>query len=170
MNKRVKVYAAIGVVIVLLGFLLATTPRERLLYDEEYMSLEFYPMNYYFANFTVASSDTNAEFSFDINLDFGGNYTSCTTLWVLYQLLPEQFEETFNLTEVHNSMSEEDWEVEDFGAFWAGWFIGNSLFPFWEPVPSGAYVLVFWIDSDGSTTDWSAALTVSLRTSILPHL
>jgi hypothetical protein len=168
MNKRIRVYAVIGVAIILLGFLLATTPREWLLYSEEYTSLELYPM-YYYANFTIPGGLPNTELSFDIELDFGGNYTSCGTLWILIQLQLEQFEETFNITEAHNSMSEEDWDVEDFDAVWAGWFIGNSFFPHWESVPSGPYVLVFWFDSEGSSTDWSASLTVSLRTSLLPR-
>ena len=101
-------------------------------------------------------------------MDFGDNFTDCTTLWILFQLLPEQFEESFNITEARYIMSQEDWEIEDFDAFWAGWFTGHSVHPFWESVPSGAYVFVFWIEPDGPTTDWSATLTVSLRMSLLP--
>ncbi len=166
MNKRQRLYAVLGVVIILFGLLIATYPRNRLLLQKDYTPLDFYP-TYYYTNFTIASSDTNAELSFDLNLDFYNNYTSCTTIWILYQLQLEQFEGSFNLTEVRNAMMSEDWEVEDFDAFWAGWFIGNTFFPFWEPVTSGAYVFVFWVEPHGATIDWSATLTVSLKTSLL---
>ncbi|MGD9396947.1 MAG: hypothetical protein PVJ05_11005 [Candidatus Thorarchaeota archaeon] len=165
MNKRTS-YAVVAVATILLGVLLATTPREQLLLYEEFTSLEFYP-EYYSANFTVTSSLPNIELSFDIEIDRAGNYTDCGTLWALLHVEQEQFEETFNVTEVHDAMSTEDWDVEDFGAIWAGWFIGNSFFPHWESIPSGPYVLVFWIDPDGPTTDWSATLSVSLRTRLL---
>ena len=166
MNKRIKVYAVIGVVIILFGFLIATTPFERIHYSEEFTPLESYPM-YYYANFTVDSSDTNAKLSIDVNIDYGDNYTSCTTLWILYQLPLEEFEENFNLSQARDTITGGDWDVDDLDAFWAGWFIG--FYPTaWNPVSPGAYVFVFWFENNGSTTGWSATLLVSLRTSILP--
>ncbi len=169
MNKQQRIYVVLVVVIILFGLLIATYPRERLLLQKDYTPLEFYP-TYYYANFTITSSDTNAQLSFDLNLDFGDNYTSCTTSWVLYQLQPQQFEDIFNLTDVRNAMMSEDWDVDDFDAFWAGWFIEGTFFPFWEPVPPGAYVFVFWVEPQGPTINWSATLTVTLKTSILPSL
>jgi len=164
-NKGRRVYAVICVVIVIFGLILVTLPLERLLYHEEYTSLEFYPQ-YYYTNFTVASSDPNAELSFNLDLDFGGNYTDGINTWILYQLLPEQFEESFNITDVHDIMLG-NWDIDDFGAFWAGWFSVGSIHPFWSPIPAGAYVFVFWIEPDGPTTGWSATLSLSLRTRIL---
>lgn len=169
MNKKQRTYVALSVIIIVFGLLIASYPRERLVLHNNYTPLEFYS-TYYDTNFTVASSDTNAELSFDLNLDFGDNYTSCTTVWILYQLPPEQFAESFNLTEVRDAMMSEDWDVEDFGAFWAGWFIDSSFNPFWEPVTPGAYVFVFWVEPHGPTIGWSATLTVSLRTSLLSIL
>ena len=168
MNKRVRAYAVIGVVIILFGFLIATTPLERIHYSEEFTPLEIYPM-YYFANFTVASSDTNAKASIDMDVDYGDNYTSYTTLWILYQLQLEEFEENFNLTQARDTMMGGDWDLEDLDAFWAGGFAGVFPPTSWEPVSPGAYVFVFWFETDGSTTGWSATLLVSLRTSILPR-
>ena len=167
MDKRVRVYATIGIIIVVVGFLIVTTPFERLLYSEEFTPLESYPM-YYYANFTVASSDTNAKISIDVDLDYGDNYTSCTTLWILYQLPLEEFEANFNLSQARDTMTREDWDLDDLDAFWAGWYIG--FYPTsWEPVTPGSYVFVFWIELNGSTDSWSATLLVSLRTSILPR-
>ena len=156
MNKGIKVYSAIGVIIILFGFLIAITPFERILYNEEFTPLETYPM-YYYANFTVARSDTNAKLSLDVNVDYGGNY----------QLQLEEFEENFNLSQARDTMTRDDWDVDDLDAFWAGWYIGFYPTP-WRPVSPGSYVFVFWIELDGSTTGWSATLTVSLRTSLLP--
>jgi len=164
-NKVRRAYAVIGIVIVIFGLVIATLPLERLLYHEEYTSLGFYPQ-YYHTNFTVANSESNAELSFNLDLDFGGNYTDCVTIWILYQLLPEQFEESFNITDVHDIMLG-NWDVDDFGAFWAGWFSVSNSPPIWSPIPAGAYVFVFWIEPDGATTGWSATLSVSLRTRIL---
>ncbi len=164
MNKRYAVYIAIIVGIIILGTFIATIPHERLLYNKEYSPVEYYP-SYNYVNLTVDDSDMNAEISFDI--DRSGNYTDCITIWVLYQLSPNQFEEDFNVTEVNDLMSG-GWDLDDFGGFWAGWFAGNTFSPFWEPVPAGDYVFVFWLRPDGSTTNGSVSLTLSLRTSILP--
>ena len=167
MNQRVRIYAVIGVIIILLGLFLVTLPQDRLILQEEYEPLELYP-NYYFVNFTVMESDINAKLSFDINIDYGGNYSSTITSWILFQLTLEQFEAVFNISEAHHFMSGEDWDADDFGGFWAGWFIGSS-YPFWESIPSGSYVLVFWLVLDGPPAYWSATLTVSLRTSLFPQ-
>jgi hypothetical protein len=164
-NKRIRVYAVISVVIILFGLFILSLPQERLLLQEEYTDLEFFPM-YYYANFTVTSSDTNAELGISLGVDVGGNYSSYMTFWMLYQLLPEQFEEHFNITEAYESLSGEEWTSD---AFWAGGGLGDFIFPIWDTIPTGAYVFVFWIQPDGPTTTWSATLAVSLRTSVLPR-
>jgi hypothetical protein len=83
---------------------------------------------------------------------------------MLYQLTPEQFNAQFDIIEAHNSMSGEEWTHD---AYWAGWFSGQFS-PFWSSIEASDYVLVFWTVPDGAATGWSAELTVSLRTSLLP--
>ena len=168
MTRKLRIYATIGIVIVVVGFLSATNPIELLLYREEFTHLEAYPL-YHYANFTLPNSIPNPKLSLDIDMDYGNNYTSYTILWILYKLEVEEFEETFNLTRARELMMGEDWDVDDLDAIWAGWFIGIFLPTSWEPLPSGAYVFVFWIELNGSMTGWSATLAVSLRTSILPR-
>ncbi|MBE0527179.1 MAG: hypothetical protein IH631_09570, partial [Candidatus Thorarchaeota archaeon] len=134
MDKRNRVYAAIGIVIILFGLFFATLPQERLLIQKEYTSFGAYPA-YYYTNFTVASSDLNAELSLVLDIDAGNNYTSSTTFFILYRFSLEQFEDSFNSTIVREAMMGGDWDVDDFDAFWGGWFSGISNHPAWEPIP-----------------------------------
>lgn len=166
MNKKLGGIAVLCIVVVLVGLSLATTPLERSLYSKEYTPLEYYP-TYYYTNFSVASSDTNAELSIDIGLDFGGNSSDCTVIWALYELPLEQFVETFNVTEADDAMATNTWEPEDFGAVWAGWFHGGYYPQHWDPITTGGYVLVFWVKNSELTAGWSASLTLSLRTRLL---
>lgn len=165
MNKQVRIYAAIGIVIILFGLFFATYPFERQLIHREYTPLEAYP-TYYYTNFTVASSELNPELSFDLDLDTGDNYTDCIIIWALYNLSLDQFEDIFNSTIMQEAMSSGDWDPEDFNAIWAGWFAG-LFFPHWNSVPPGEYVFVFWIEPDSPITGWSATFTASLRTRLL---
>ncbi|MFX0055550.1 MAG: hypothetical protein ACFFAX_13205 [Promethearchaeota archaeon] len=166
MKRSIKASAVISVIIVLLALQILSLPQERLLFNKDYTDIEFYPA-YYFTSFAVASSDTNAELSFEFNIDSGENYTDCDTFWNLYHLPLEQFEVIFNITEVRGIMTGEEWDIDDLDAFWAGWFFGASSYPISESIPSGSYVLVFWIETDGPSTGWSATLTGFLRTRIV---
>jgi hypothetical protein len=155
----------VGILIIPLGWTLLTLPRDRLLLQEDYTSPESYP-TYYYVNFTVDNSEMNPQLSFDIELDFAGNYSSFLTSWCLYQLSPAQFEQDFNVTEVRESMSGENWTHD---AYWSGWFFGYHH-PFWEPIPPGEYILVFWIQPSEPVVDLSITLTASLRTSLFPMM
>ncbi|MFX1483580.1 MAG: hypothetical protein ACFFCP_10355 [Promethearchaeota archaeon] len=168
MNKKLGFIAILCVVLVLVAWNLATTPQERSLYYQEYTPLEHYPA-YYYANFSVASSDINAELWFDIHIDtkFGYPGPNCSVLWALYELPLQQFEETFNLTEANDAMSTNSWKPQDFGAVWAGWFFGGYYPQDWNPITSGDYVLIFWVRNYEPTAGWSATLAVSLRTRFL---
>ena len=99
--------------------------------------MEVYP-TYYYTDFVVASSELNPELSFGLELDPGNNYSSCMTIFVLYNQSLEQFEESFNSTIVREAMMSEDWDLSDFGGFWAGWFAGTRSFP------SGGRTNTFW--------------------------
>ncbi len=166
MDRRIGVYAVIGIAVVVFGLLFATLPSERILLQKEYTSLEVYP-TYYYTNFTVTSSDLNAELSLDLEYDPNDNYSNCLTIFALYNLSLQQFEETFNSTLVKEKMVGEDWKKSDFGAFWAGWFVGTKSFPFGDSIPPGEYVFVFWIEPDDPITGWSATVTASLSTRLL---
>lgn len=163
MNKQVRNYLVIGVIVILLGSILVALPRECLLLSEEYIPLDFYP-SYYSANFSVAGSDLNAELSLDFDISYGGNYSIHTVFWMLYQLSQEQFENQFNITKAHASVSGEDFDPD---SYWAGWFEGQFS-PLRSSIPSGAYVLVFWVVADELATSWSMALAISLWTSLIP--
>jgi hypothetical protein len=167
MNKRTCTYAVICIVVIIVGFFFVTRPQERLLLSKEFTSLEYYPQ-YYYTNFTVLSSDTNAVITLNLNLSFTSNYSDCVTCWILFQLQPEQFEAVFNVTKANDIMASEDWTLDDLNAFWAGWFATNRFPSLQEPIPAASYVFVFWTIPDGPTIGWSATFTVSLRTSIFP--
>ena len=166
MNKKSTDIAALCIVIILVAFFIATTPFVRSLNNKEYTPLELYP-TYYYADFKVRSTDFNAELLIDLRIDFGGNYGSCVTLWALYKLPQVQFEEIFNVTEVSEAMKRNDWKPADFGAIWGGWFAGSHSFLTWEPVNASDYVFAFFTQYNESATDWSATLSVSLRTRLL---
>ena len=167
MNRRIGVYAIFGISIVVFGLLFATLPSERILLQKEYQSLEVYP-TYYYTDFTLASSELNPELSLDLAYDPGDNYSNCLTIFALYNLSLEQFEESFNSTLVKETMVGENWSKSDFGAFWAGWFAGTRSYPFGgEAIPSGEYVFVFWIEPDDPIAGWNATFTVSLSTRLL---
>lgn len=166
MNKKSRDIAVLCIVIVLVAFSFATTPLVRQLNNKEYTPLELYP-TYYYTDFKVAGTDLNAELSIDIRIDFGGNYGDCLTLFALYNLPLVQFEESFNVTEVSEIMKRNDWELADLGAIWGGWFVGSPSFISWSPVNASDYVLVFWTMYNGTATDWSATLSIFLRTRLL---
>lgn len=170
MDKRVRVFVA-TCAIILLGLYLLSIPQERLLHQEEFPSLESYPM-YHYTNFTVSNSDINAEISFHLNVDSGNNFSSYMIYSILYQLHLEQFEEDFNVTEARNILTAEEWDLDDIGAFLAGGGLGdyrNGTFLTGVPIHTGTYVFVFWIEPDDAIAGWSATLTFSLSTRLLPR-
>jgi hypothetical protein len=176
MKKRVRIFVVTCSVFILLGFYILSIPQERLLHQQEYSSLESYPV-YYYTNFNVTSSETNAELSFNLNVDVGTNLSSYMIFWLFYQLQLAQFEKNFNLTEARNEISDwnnlSDWDLDAIGAFWAGGgrgdYMGGTDIT-WSPIPTDTYIFVFWIEPDEAITGWSATLAFSLRTSILPRL
>jgi len=158
-------YVIAAVVIVLIGLVLIVIPGDRPLLLKEYTSLEPYP-EFYYSNFTVSSTEANPELILDFDVDYANNYSSYTILWMLLQLTLEQFEEDFNITEAHGSMYGEDWSLD---AVWHGWFT-DFFSPLRDAILPGAYIIVFWIDTDGAMSGWSVTLIAALRTSFLPML
>lgn len=116
MDKHIRIVAILALVAILLVSYVSAPPQVvRQIYQKEYAPLEFYP-KYHYASFTVVSLYTDSELSLDLKFDLGENYTEFLTEWVLYQLPPEQFEESFNITEACERMSQEDWDIDNLGA------------------------------------------------------
>ena len=164
MNSRIKITAIIGAIIILFGLFLATLPVELPLIQEEYTSLESYP-KFYHANFTISSTAANPELILDFDIDYANIYSSHTILWMILQLTIEQFEEDFNISEAHSAMGGEDWNLDP---FWHGWFTGHFS-SLQDVILPDVYVIVFWIDTDGSISGWSVTLKATLSTSLLPR-
>jgi hypothetical protein len=130
----------------------------------EYANLEPYP-DFWYASFTVTRPDLSPSVSILLTIDYGGNYASYDIYFKLYAMLPSEFNESFNITQADRNMFSANQTPEP---IWEGGVSGMSGIPLESRIDAGSYVFVFWIKQNVTTSGWSATLTITEITTLLP--
>ncbi len=162
-QSRVRT-AILVAAMVFFGLIIASQPHRQVITYREYANIEAYP-DFYYASFTITRPDLSPSASILLMIDYGGNYAGYEVYFKLYSMLPSEFNESFNITQADrdmfsvNQVPEPIWEGGGQG------MIGNS---FEGSINAGSYVFVFWIKQNVTTSGWSATLTISEITSLLP--
>ncbi len=117
----------LGLVIILLvvaSLAYVLMPTERVLVEKDFSAIGTYPA-YYYANFTVDKSDSNAALKIRFNVN-SSESLDFIFIWALYNATVEQFEQSFNITLAEELANQGDWDKEDW--IWYGWMYSSVSF------------------------------------------